>query len=52
MRLRIRVGPRDLSNRLRSEGALETGKAGLAARVLMEKQWTAVEGERDDKHTR
>jgi malonate decarboxylase gamma subunit len=37
-----RVGRRDLSRRPRSEGALETRKAGLAARALMERQWTAV----------
>lgn len=37
-----RAGSRDLSNRLESKGARETRKAGLAARALMEKQWTGA----------
>jgi malonate decarboxylase gamma subunit len=34
-----RSGPRDLSNRLTSEGARELRKAGLAARASMKEQW-------------
>jgi hypothetical protein len=36
-----RMGARDLSNRLKSKGAQEMRRA-LAARALMEKQWTAA----------
>ena len=37
-----RSGPRDLSNRLTSEGAREMRKAGLAARASMEEQWATA----------
>jgi hypothetical protein len=34
-----RAGARDLSNRLKSEGAREMRRAGLLARARMEEQW-------------
>jgi len=37
-----RAGATDLRNRLESAGALATRKAGLAARALMEKQWSTA----------
>jgi len=40
--LDARAGATDLRSRIESKDARETRKAGLAARALMEKQWSAV----------